>query len=476
MKVPVPAVVKPAAELRRVHFVGIGGTGLSGIARIMLVRGIQVTGSDAAESETLAQLRELGARCFARHAADQLGDVDVVVVSTAIPEDNPEVREAQRRGVPVWPRAAALVSVMTGREVLAVAGTHGKTTTTGMLASALLSAGEDPSYAIGADLAATGSNAHDGSGSTFVVEADESDGAFLSYSPMGAVVTNVDADHLDHYGSVAAYRAAFAAFLDTIRPGGFLVACTDDHGAAALADRARAVGVETVTVGLADDARLRAVEVSIGGGGSTSTVTLDGASVGTLRLQVPGRHYVRDALAALAAGLQLGHRAGDLLPGLAGYTGSRRRMERKGEAGGVQVYDSYAHHPVEIAADVEAARSLIGGGRLVVCFQPHLVSRTKTFAPQMGHALGAADVVVVTDVYAAREEPEEAVTGARVAVEVPLPADRVRHVPALGDVAPALLTLTRPGDLVLTLGAGDVTTVGPQLLELLGERAESRRG
>lgn len=467
MKALTPEHVTAVRELRQVHFVGIGGGALSGIARIMVAHGVVVSGSDAMDSPTLAALRELGASCAVGHAATHVGNAEIVVVSTAVREDNPEVVEARRRGIPVWSRAAALVSCMAGYRVLAVAGTHGKTTTTSMLTMALLGAGAQPSYAIGADLTATGINAAVGSGSDFVVEADESDGAFLSYSPFGAIVTNVDADHLDTWGTVQAYRQAFTDYLDRIVAGGFLVACVDDPGADTVAQLARQRGIETITVALDAVADVQAVDVSTAEGATTATVLRGGTVLGHLRLQVPGRHYALDALAALALGLRLGHPVRELLDGLAAYSGSRRRMEAKGEAAGVRVRDSYAHHPVEIAADVEAARSLTAGGRLIVCFQPHLVSRTKMLGDQMAAALGAGDFVVVCDIYVAREDPEEGVSGLQVAAAVPLPADQIRYAPTLDDAVAQLAEQARPGDLVLTLGAGDITTVGPRLLEAL---------
>ena len=445
MKLPVPDEILPADRLGRVHFVGIGGAGLSGIARIMLARGIAVSGSDGVDSPTLAALRALGARVSVGHDAAHLGDADTVVVSTAVREDNPEYVEAVRRGLRVLPRSAALAAVMAGRRVVAVAGTHGKTTTTSLLTVALQVAGADPTYAIGGDLAATGVNAAEGTGPVFVAEADESDGAFLHYAPYAAIVTNVDADHLDHWGTEEAYRSAFDDFADTLQPDGFLVCCVDDDGAAALADRQEARGGRVVRVSASDPGALAGVT-----------------------LWSPGEHYLADALAALAAGVGLGYEAADLVRGIASYTGTKRRMELKGEAGGVRVYDSYAHHPTEIAGDLQAARALAGSGRVVVAFQPHLVSRTRIFGVQMGEALGAADEVVVLDVYLAREDADPSVTGALVAGAVPLPPERVAFVPSFGDVAASLASRARPGDLVLTLGAGTVTEIGPRVLELLG--------
>jgi len=469
--VPVPDELLPADQLGRVHFVGIGGAGLSGIARIMLARGIAVSGSDAKESRAVEALRALGARCSVGHDAANVRDVDTLVVSTAVREDNVEVVEAQRQGLRLLPRSAALDSVMQGRTVVAVAGTHGKTTTTSLLTVALQHCAADPSFAIGGDLNETGSNAHDGSGEIFVAEADESDGAFLVYSPTVALVTNVEADHLDNYGTEEAYHAALTAFLDRIVEGGALVVCIDDPGARHLAEQARARGITTIGVGEAGDADLRVEQMSFAGSTSTFTVVERGRRLGEISLKIPGRHYVLDALAALGAGLRLGFSFGDLLRGLEAFTGTRRRMEFKGEADGVRVYDSYAHHPNEITGDLQAARSLAGDGRVVVAFQPHLVSRTRIFGAAMGVALGAADDVVVMDVYVAREDPEPGVTGRLVAANVPLPDERVLFEPSWSETPGRLVERARRGDLVITLGAGDVTLVGPEVLEMLQARS-----
>jgi UDP-N-acetylmuramate--alanine ligase len=459
MKLEVPADVPASDRLGRVHLIGIGGAGLSGIARLLLARGVEVSGSDAHPSPTLDALREAGANVHAGHDAAHLGDLgpgDTVVVSTAVPSDNPEFVEADLRGVRLLPRSAALSSLMVGYRAVAVAGTHGKTTTTSLLTVALQAAGADPTYAIGGDLAATGVNAAQGSGDVFVVEADESDGAFLVYSPFAAIVTNIEADHLDHWQDETAYAQAFDVFASHVDPAGFLVCCVDDPGAAALAERARRWGIKVVSVstreGLAD----------VGPG------ALAGVS-----LWSPGDHYLSDALAAYGAGMMLGLDPDALRRGIGSYTGTRRRMELKGEAGGVRVYDSYAHHPTEIAGDLQSARALAGDGRLVVAFQPHLPSRTRALGADMGRALGAADEVVVCDVYLSREEADPAVTGALVADAVPLPADHITYVPVLADVAPALAARVEPGDLALTLGAGDVTEVGPQVLALLAEPGDA---
>ncbi len=474
MRIPVPDELLPAERLGRVHFVGIGGAALSGIARIMARRGVPVTGSDNNETPFLAALRELDVPITIGYDAAHLGDADTLVVTTAAREDNPEVVEGIRRGLRLLPRSAGLAAVMHDRDVLAVAGTHGKTTTTALLTVALLAAGADPTYAVGGVLRATGRNADAGGSRWFVAEADESDGAFLVYRPDAAIVTNVEADHLDQWGTEEAYRAAFLTFLERIEPGGLLVLCVDDDGAAALAGPARARGLEVVLVGTDQTADhpldYRATDLAFEGTSSRFTVEADGAVLAEVTLQIPGRHYVVDALAAFALGHRLGFDVGGLVRGLEAFTGSGRRMEPKGEAGGVRVVDSYAHMPQEIAADLAAARGVAGEGRVVVAFQPHLVSRTRAYGPAMGAALGAADEVVVTGVYLAREDADPEVTGALVADAVPLPPGRVAFVPNLADVPAAVVERARPGDLVLTLGAGDITDLGQTLLALLAER------
>ncbi len=468
MRIPVPDEVLPAAELGRVHCVGIGGAGISAIARILARRGVTVTGSDDHDTPFLPALRELGVVCHLGYDAAHVGDADTLVVTTAAREDNPEVLEARRRGLRILPRSAGLAAVMAGSRVLAVAGTHGKTTTTGLLTSALLAAGVDPSYAVGGVLTATGRNADAGADDLFVAEADESDGAFLHYRPHAAIVTNVEADHLDNWGTEEAYHRAFEDFADTVDLDGFLVCVVDDPGAARLAGLARERGLDVVTVGESPEADVRVRDLTLDGSTSSCRVTRGGDDLGELHLRIPGRHYVLDAVAALAMGLRLDLPFDALAEGLGGFTGTGRRMELKGEVDGVRVYDSYAHHPVEIRGDLEAARALAGEGRVVAAFQPHLVSRTRIFGEAMGRELGAADEVVVLDVYVAREDPDPEVTGLLVADAVPLPAQHVTYVDGLGAAAQALAERARPGDLVITLGAGDITGVGPRVLDLLG--------
>jgi UDP-N-acetylmuramate--alanine ligase len=454
------------AGLGRVHFVGVGGTGMSGIARILIARGLVVGGSDAKDSRDLAALKVLGADVHVGHRAEQVHGADTVVVSTAIRADNPEVLEAQRLGMRVLRRAEALAAVMAERRAVAVAGTHGKTTTTSLLTVALQHCGADPSFAIGGNLSDSGVNAHSGTGELFVAEADESDGSFLLLEPFAAVVTNVEADHLDYYGTAAAVQDAFDAFARTVDRAGFLVTCLDDAGAARLAAASAADGLAVTTYGETAGADVRVERLRMEGTGSAFDVVHHGRRLGPVRLQIPGRHNALNAAAALAAGIELGLPEGVLREGLAGFTGTRRRFELKGEVGGVRVFDDYAHHPTEITAVLRAARSVAGQGRLVVAFQPHRYSRTAAFREGFGSALGLADDVVVLEVYAAGEDPLPGASGAGVAAAVPL-AGHVVFEPSWSAVAGRLAALARPGDLVLTLGAGDVTMIGPEVLALL---------
>jgi UDP-N-acetylmuramate--alanine ligase len=464
---PVPT----PAELGAVHFVGIGGAGMSGIARILLARGVTVSGSDRRDTPTLLALRALGARVEVGHDAAHLGNADTVVVSTAIRPDNPELAAARERGLRVLPRAVALAAVMAGRRSVAVAGTHGKTSTTSMLTVAVQACGADPSFAIGGNLNESGSNAHAGQGDVFVAEADESDRSFLVLAPFAGIVTNVEADHLDNYGDLAAVEAAFDRFLQTVDPEGFVVVCLDDPGAARLAGVP--VKARVRTYGTAPQADLRLVDVDVAGDGTSYTAVLDGTELGRVRIRVPGEHMARNSAAALLAGLELGLPAEGLIEGLGRFGGVHRRFELKGVVGGVRVYDDYAHHPTEVRAQLAAARAVAGDGRLVVAFQPHLYSRTREFADGFGDALGLADEVVVMDVYGAREDPVPGVTGAMVADAVPLPPERVLFEPSWSATAPALAARARPGDLVMTMGAGDVSMVGPEVLEALRRAGES---
>ena len=471
MKPDLTLSVPAADRLGRVHFVGIGGVGMAGIARIMLERGVRVSGSDAADSPTLHALAALGADVHVGHDAAHVAGADTVVVTSAARETNPELVDARRRGLLVLHRSQALAALLRGRRAVAVAGTHGKTTTTSMLTVALRRAGADPSFAIGGELTEGGDSAHEGGGDVFVAEADESDGSFLLYEPTVGVVTNVEPDHLDHYGTADAVSAAFDAFAERIVPGGVLVSCADDPGSALVAARVRdrrgTAAVRTYGVGEAD---VRLVDLDASGPGVRFGLRTAGLPPVDLTLRVPGAHNALNAAAAWAAGTWLGHDAQLLAEGLAGYGGARRRFETKGVAAGVRVLDDYAHHPSEVAAVLRAVRGVSGEGRVLAVFQPHLYSRTRIFADDFGRALALADDVVVLDVYGAREDPEPGVTGDLVARAVPLPPGRVAFEPDRAAAVRRLADRATTGDVVLTLGAGDVTRLGPQLLELLAER------
>jgi UDP-N-acetylmuramate--L-alanine ligase len=468
-----PADPVPLGDLGRVHFAGIGGAGMSGIARIMLARGISVSGSDSAASETLSALGALGAQVHVGHSASHLGDADTLVVSSAIHDDNPELAEARRRGLRVLHRAGALASLMLGRRVVAVTGTHGKTTTTSMITTVLRDAGADPGYVIGGVLAATGVGAADGTGPDFVAEADESDGSFLMFSPDAAVITNVDADHLDNYGTAEAYRASFAAFADRIKPGGLLVICADDPGARELARQTRGRALRIRSYGESQNADYLVTGTRQHGMETVFSVTASTGPFGeihtSMSVGVPGQHNALNAAAAFAAAVELGVAPQFAAAALGRYRGTARRMEPKGEAGGVRVLDTYAHHPTELAADLRAAREIADGGRVIAVFQPHLYSRTRIFATDFGAALGLADEVVVLDIYAAREDPEPGMSGKLVADAVPGSA---RYVTPDAEVPRVVASIAAAGDLVLTMGAGDVTRLGPLVLkEIASSRA-----
>lgn len=455
-----------AAELGAVHFIGIGGAGMSGIARIMLQQGIAVSGTDAKESAQVASLRDAGARVEIGHSADALGDASTVVVSSAIKATNPELAAALERGLLVIPRAQALAAVMAGRKPIAVAGTHGKTSTTSMLVAAIDACDADPSYAVGGELQSTGRNAHLGTGDAFAVEADESDGSFLLFNPYLGIVTNVEADHLDNYGDFATVLAAFHDFVGTIAPDGALIVCADDEHAAALAQTARDRSLRVVTYGEDDDADLRIANVQVQASGTSFTATGLGLDDAPVTVGAPGLHMALNSAGVLAACILLGLDPQAAADGLAAYTGVQRRMDFKGVSSGVRVFDDYAHHPTEVRAQLTAAREVAGEGRLIVCFQPHLFSRTKAFAADFGSALSLADEVVVMDVYPAREDAADfpGTSGETIAAHVQAP---VQFVAQWADVAPNVARLAREGDLVMTVGAGDVTDLGPLIIEEL---------
>ncbi|MFR9757915.1 UDP-N-acetylmuramate--L-alanine ligase [Streptomyces sp. TR06-5] len=465
-----PTTAVPPA-LERPHFIGIGGIGMSGIARILAARGADVAGSDSKESATVTALRQAGATVHVGHDSAHLAaDASCVVVSSAIRPDNPELSAARERGVPVVHRSDALASLMEGRRALAVAGTHGKTTTTSMLAVSLRALGLDPSYAIGGDLDGPGTNAAHGDGALFVAEADESDRSFHKYAPEVAIILNVELDHHANYGSMEEIYESFETFVDRVVPGGTVVISADHHGARELTRRlAGRQDVRLVTYGEHPDADVRVLRVAPHGLTSRVAVALDGREL-DFTVSVPGRHYAHNAVAALAAGAATGVSADELAEALRSYTGVNRRLQLKGEARGVQVIDTYAHHPTEMTADLEALRSgLPEGGRILVLFQPHLFSRTQELATEMGESLTFADASAVLDIYPAREEPIPGVTSALITDAARAAGADVQPAPTR-ETAPDLLAgMAKPGDVVLTMGAGDVTDLGPLILARLAD-------
>ena len=463
-----PVALVPVADLGDVHFIAIGGAGMSGIAAMYAALGVRVSGSDQADSATLAALADLGIRTAVGHDPAQLGVASTVVVSSAVRATNPELAEARRRGLRVWHRSAALGALMLGHTGIAVTGTHGKTTTTAMAAVLLDGAGADPSYVVGSPLADTGRAYHLGTGDAFVVEADESDGSFGQYPAQVVVITNVEADHLDNWGTAAAYAAGFVT-LAVAEQVEVVVISADDPGARALTPAIRAAGKRVVTFGEAPAADVRISAASYPAAGARATLDAAGDS-GDLVLAVPGRYNLHTAAAAYAVGRALGI-AGDRLRAAAGrFRGTERRFQPVADLGGVRIFDDYAHHPTEVAATLTAARGLAGGGRLVACFQPHLFTRTRDFAVEFGQALALADEIVVLGIYPAREDPLPGITGRLVADAAADSAKgAVHYVETLAEAAPALAGIVRSGDLVVTLGAGDVTRVGPALAALLAE-------
>jgi UDP-N-acetylmuramate--alanine ligase len=458
---------------KRIHFVGVGGIGMSGIAELLANLGFAVTGSDAKRSASTDRLQEAcGVGIFEGHAASNVGDADVVVFSSAVKPANPELVEARRRGIPVIPRAEMLAELMRLRFAIAVAGSHGKTTTTSMVALVLERAGLDPTAVIGGRLSAFGSNARLGSGELMVAEADESDRSFLMLWPSIAVMTNIDHEHMESYRDFAELQHAFADFANKVPFYGSVVACADDEG---LADVLPRVTRSLVTYGLANPrAHVLGTDVALGAFGGRCVVhRRQGERVttlGTLELTVPGRHNLQNALAAVAVGQQIGLEFERVAGALAGFLGAERRFERHGEVAGVLVVDDYGHHPTEIAAVVAAARASLNR-RLIVVFQPHRYSRTRDQLHAFGPAFAGVDEIVLTDIYAAGEEPLDGITAEALEASVrAATAGRVTLVKALDDVVPAVLAIARPGDAVITLGAGSIGTLPAKLVAALREK------
>ncbi len=458
------------SSLGRVHIVGIGGAGMSGIARIMATRGVVVSGTDAKDSRRLQALRALGIAASVGH--EPMFDADTLVVSTAIPEGNPERSYARSHGIPELSRAQALAAVMAGSVGVAVSGTHGKTTTTSMLTVALQHCGVDPSFVIGSELNESGSNAHVGTGEIFVVEADESDGSFLALPARIGIVTNIEPDHLNYWGEFSALENAFDDFgRRCAERGGFVVACADDAGARNMTRRLTSEGVDVRTYGVSEDATVRILDARRGDAGWAFTIGSEGVRLGEVKLRVPGRHNALNAVAAYTAAVGLGLPDADVRAGLEAFSGTRRRFDFKGEVGGIRVYDDYAHHPTEIDATLRAAREVAAGGRVIAAFQAHHYYRTAMFVREFGEALGLADVAVVLEVFAPGEEPIPGASGQTLAANVPLPEGDAIFEPSWTAAAALLFERAQPGDLVITLGAGDIGMLGVEVLERLRSRS-----
>ena len=456
-----------AEDLGSVHLIGVGGVGMSGLARLLLTRGIPVSGSELREWPSLVGLRALGGTVHMTHEVSNLDGVDTVVYSTAIPQDHLELVEARRRGLRVLHRSEALAATMTGRRAIAVAGTHGKTTTTSMATLILQQAGQDPSFVIGGEISEAGSNGHHGTGEYFVVEADESDRSFLLYRPYVAIITNIDADHLNTYGDLAGLSAAFAEFARLVQPGGFVVTCADNPGTRELADLLRGEGRTVYTYGEAEDADLRLTDVVSSVDGVRYQATLDGKPLGTVTLPVPGRHLGLNSAAAVLAAIRLDLPLEAAVRALAAFPGVRRRFERKGVVGGVAVYDEYAYHPTSMTAALQTLREVAAGGRLVVVFQPYRVYRTRDLQAELATALGIADEVIILEVFGPGEVRQPGEGGMALTAAVDLPAEDKIFVPSWEDVPGEVVRRARAGDVVVTMGAPPISLMGDELLAVL---------
>ncbi|HET9873841.1 MAG TPA: UDP-N-acetylmuramate--L-alanine ligase [Propionibacteriaceae bacterium] len=499
-----PVELPDPQSLGPVHFIAIGGSGMNGIASALVQLGVEVSGSDRQDSEYLRALERLGARVHVGHRAEQLGNAATVVASSAIREDNPELAEAHRRGLRILHRSAALGSLMLGRRGIAVAGTHGKTTTTAMISSVLAGCGLDPSFVIGGALTGSKTGGHLGTGDLLVVEADESDGSFLQYPAEVAVVTNVDPDHLVNWGTPENYADGFLRFATgpTIR---LLVVSADDPGAATLSQRVRSQSTgnhapQILTFGESPDADVQISDTAFEGTGSTFTLhqkdnvrggdgdgadgdgadeegsggSGSGGSGGTVTLSVPGHYNVLNAAAAYAVATWLGVAEDQVRAQLSEFGGTYRRFQLVGTVDRIRVFDDYAHHPTEVANTLRAARTGVGAGRVVVCFQPHLYTRTRDFWRELAAALEQADEAVVMDVCGDREDPIEGVDGALVSDAIRPGTAHVTYQPVWDEAAATVAGIARPGDLVITVGCGDVTKIAPQIVAEL-RRVGNRR-
>lgn len=458
-----PNLTLPELIGKRVHFIGIGGAGMSGLARISLSHGIQVSGSDAKGSNVVVALTALGASVSVGHQRENVDGADLVVFSTAISEGNPEKLRAIELGIPLIPRATALALLMSESKSIAVAGTHGKTTTSSMLTVALQATGVDPSFAIGGTITASGSNAHRGTGDFFVAEADESDGSFIAYQPYGAIITNIEFDHVDYFADESAVFEVFTDFIATISSDGFLIYCNDDKGARKLGSAVKST--RTFTYGTSPDSDLVIDQIVLLPLGSSARAIWHGKVIGKIELNVPGHHNLMNAAAALAAGIVLEQTPSEMIDGLATFKGAGRRFEIKGTINGIRVVDDYGHHPTEIEVTLTAARRFAGDGRIIVIFQPHRYSRTKAFIDNFAAALDLADEVIVLEIYAASEKPIAGVSSAAIVEKM----SRGKFIPNFMAAVESVVKSAKPGDVVITLGAGDVSSLAPIIVEELAK-------
>jgi UDP-N-acetylmuramate--alanine ligase len=458
-----------------VHFVGIGGAGMAPLAEMLLLAGGRVTGCQDHVNASARLLERHGAVVTEGHDPAHVAGCVAVVMTAAVADDHPEIAAARERGIPVLKRARALGAIVNRGTVVGIAGTHGKTTTTTLTTTVLAAAGLDPTGFVGAHVPAWGGNLRGGGDQVYVVEADEYDRSFHQLHPKIAVVTTLEADHLDIYGSLEAVEESFGIYAGSVPDDGMIACCADDHGASRLASGLRGGPERIVTYGLNAGAMLRAEDVAAAARGQTFTVRERGAVLGTARLKAPGLHNVRNALAAVAVARRFGIAWEVIERGLADYSGVDRRFEYVGEGGGVMFVDDYAHHPTEIEATLRAARASHPDRRLVAVFQPHLYSRTRDFAPEFGRVLAAADVVFLTDIFAAREKPIPGITGELIAVPAREAGADLRYVPDRAEIVDAVAAELRPGDLCLTMGAGNLDEASRELLRLVSEPAEAAR-
>ncbi|MGQ0645126.1 MAG: UDP-N-acetylmuramate--L-alanine ligase [Elusimicrobiota bacterium] len=450
-------------KIQRIHFIGIGGSGMSGIAEVLLTLGYKVSGSDLKETDVTRRLAGLGARVFIGHKADQVADAHVTVTSTAVGPDNPELREALSRKIPVIPRIEMLAELARLKYTIAVAGTHGKTTTTSLVSLILQAGGLDPTVIIGGRLHNLGTGARVGCGEYLVAEADESDGSFLKLTPALAVVTNIDNDHLDYWRRMQSLYAGFEQFANKVPFYGAVILCADDPGARKILPRVRR---PLVTYGLSAEADVRAVDIQAAPGKTTYVIQRGREPLGRMEWSVPGRHNVVNSLAAAAVGLELGVPFKTIAEAMSSFKGVGRRLELKGEAGGVTVVDDYGHHPTEIRATLQAVKERWPGRRCLVLFQPHRYTRTKLLADHFAESFAAADALFLMDIYPAGEPPLEGVDSAWLAGR--FAAKKLQaSAPPKDEVLPALLQAVRPGDVVVTVGAGDVWKMGEELVKKL---------